>query len=87
MVCGGAGFGGITFPVLLSSHRLADIFLQRPECTKDWEVPGVWARNLLANRIYGCPVVFLEPYIANSLATYPRAQNWISGKRGEELPD
>ncbi|MGJ8696982.1 MAG: N-acetylmuramoyl-L-alanine amidase family protein [Verrucomicrobiaceae bacterium] len=26
----------------------------------------VWARNLLANRLYQCPVVFLEPYIMNS---------------------
>lgn len=26
----------------------------------------VWARNLLANRLYQCPVVFLEPYVMNS---------------------
>ena len=38
------------------------------------EVKGVWARNLLANRIYRCPVVFLEPYIANSKAAYERIQ-------------
>jgi hypothetical protein len=25
--------------------------------------PYVWTRNLLANRIYQCPVVFLEPYV------------------------
>lgn len=28
--------------------------------------PYVWMRNLLANRIYQCPVVFLEPYIMNN---------------------
>ena len=86
MVCGGAGFGGITFLVLLSSHRLADIFSYKgPNAQKIGAVPGVWARNLLANRIYGRSVVFLEPYIANSLATYPRAQNWISEKKGRAV--
>jgi hypothetical protein len=38
------------------------------------EVEGVWARNLLANRIYEAPVVFLEPYIANSEVVYQRIQ-------------
>lgn len=38
------------------------------------EVEGVWARNLLANRIYEAPVVFLEPYIANSAVVYQRIQ-------------
>lgn len=53
-----------------------------PNALKIGEVPGVWARNLLANRKYRCPVVFLEPYVANSLAVYPRIQNWLQGKRG-----
>jgi N-acetylmuramoyl-L-alanine amidase len=26
----------------------------------------VWARNLLANRLYECPVIFVEPYVMNS---------------------
>ncbi|MEO6752345.1 MAG: hypothetical protein ABIP85_11245 [Chthoniobacteraceae bacterium] len=34
----------------------------------------VWARNLLANRIYECPVVYLEPYRMNSEVTYARIQ-------------
>ena len=53
-----------------------------PNALKIGEVPGVWARNLLANRIYRCPVVFLEPYIANSSSVYPRFQKWI--KKGED---
>ena len=53
-----------------------------PNALKIGEVPGVWARNLLANRKYRCPVVFLEPYVANSLAVYPRIQNWLQGKKG-----
>ncbi len=32
----------------------------------------VFARNLLANRIYDCPVVYLEPYVMNNEETYRR---------------
>ena len=32
----------------------------------------VYARNLLANRIYECPVVYLEPYVMNHEQTYRR---------------
>ncbi len=34
----------------------------------------LWARNLLANRLYECPVVFLEPYRMNSEEGYARMQ-------------
>jgi hypothetical protein len=34
----------------------------------------VWGRNLMATRVYHCPVVFLEPYVANSLEGYARIQ-------------
>ena len=34
----------------------------------------LWARNLLANRIYECPVVYLEPYRMNHAETYARIQ-------------
>lgn len=36
--------------------------------------PYVWARNLLANRLYRCPVIFLEPYVMNSHETWARVQ-------------
>lgn len=32
----------------------------------------VYARNLLANRIYECPVIYLEPYVMNHPETYQR---------------
>ena len=35
---------------------------------------GLWARNLLANRIYECPVIFLEPYVMNNKEVYDRVQ-------------
>jgi len=34
----------------------------------------VWGRNLLADRLYRCPVVFFEPYVANSVEGYERIQ-------------
>jgi len=36
--------------------------------------PFLWARNLLANRLYDCPVIFMEPYVMNSTIDYPRFQ-------------
>ncbi len=34
----------------------------------------LWARNLLANRVYRNPVVFLEPYVMNSRPVWERVQ-------------
>ncbi len=34
--------------------------------------PYVYARNLLANRLYQCPVLYLEPYVMNHKETYLR---------------
>lgn len=34
--------------------------------------PYVYARNLLANRLYQCPVIYLEPYVMNHWDTYKR---------------
>ena len=36
--------------------------------------PLLWARNLLANRLYDCPVLFVEPYVMNSTNDFPRLQ-------------
>ncbi len=36
--------------------------------------PAVWARNLLANRLYECPVVYIEPYVMNSPGVFARVQ-------------
>lgn len=36
--------------------------------------PYLYARNLLANRLYECPVIFMEPYIMNSVPDYNRIQ-------------
>ena len=34
----------------------------------------VWARNLLANRLYACPTVYAEPYVMNSPEVFARVQ-------------
>lgn len=36
------------------------------------ENPYVFARNLLANRLYQCPVLYFEPYVMNNEQTYKR---------------
>ncbi len=36
--------------------------------------PYVWTRNLLANRLYHAPVIFLEPYVMNSAELWSRVQ-------------
>ena len=36
--------------------------------------PYVWARNLLANRLFACPVVYIEPYVMNSRLVFERIQ-------------
>jgi hypothetical protein len=38
------------------------------------ESPYLYARNLLANRAYHCPVAFLEPYVMNCEEVYLRVQ-------------
>lgn len=36
--------------------------------------PYLWARNLIANRLYQCPVIFIEPYVMNSKEVFLRIQ-------------
>ncbi len=43
----------------------------------------VWARNLLANRLFQCPVLYLEPYVMNSHLDYHRLQ--IGDYDGERI--
>jgi hypothetical protein len=43
-----------------------------PNARRAGDSAYVYARNLLANRIYQCPVVYLEPFVMNHEATYRR---------------
>ena len=44
----------------------------RPQAHRVNANPYAWTRNLLANRIYRCPVVYLELHVANSRPFYER---------------
>lgn len=53
----------------------------------------LWARNLLANRVFDCPVIFLEPWQANSRAVYQWAaagdyegERYFDGELRPSLP-
>ena len=47
------------------------------------ENPYIWARNLLANRLYRCPVVYIEPYVMNNQSVWERVQ--LGDYEGERL--
>lgn len=52
-------------------------YLYEPNSSRAVNIDGnayLWGRNLLANRLYLCPVLFLEPYVMNSTLDYPRIQ-------------
>ena len=36
--------------------------------------PYLWGRNLIANRLYDCPVLYFEPYLMNGKDSYARMQ-------------
>lgn len=46
----------------------------RPNALRVGASPYVWARNLLANRLFECPTVYLEPYVMNSPEVFARVQ-------------
>jgi N-acetylmuramoyl-L-alanine amidase len=51
-------------------------YLYPPESktVRSLDHPYLWARNLLANRLYDCPVIFMEPYVMNSTIDHARIQ-------------
>ena len=60
----------------------------------DTNEPYIYTRNLLANRIYHCPVIFLEPYVMNNKEFYYRVKlgsysgfKTINGKKRKSLMD
>jgi hypothetical protein len=63
-----------------------------PNAVRVGSNPYVWARNLLANRLYACPVVYIEPYVMNSPEVWDRVQagdyegrKLIDGKMRESI--
>ncbi|MDK3159474.1 N-acetylmuramoyl-L-alanine amidase [Kamptonema cortianum] len=60
--------------VMAKANRLPPFTYRGDNAIKVGESPYVWARNLLANRIFECPTLFLEPYVMNSKLDYKRIQ-------------
>ncbi|MEM8550420.1 MAG: N-acetylmuramoyl-L-alanine amidase [Verrucomicrobiota bacterium] len=56
---------------LAASTALAPFTYQSSNAVAVVGEPYLWGRNLLANRLYACPVIFLEPCVLNSEAVYP----------------
>lgn len=74
--CGDEELAANTSIVEVLARRLAlpPYIYTRTTACRPGASPYVWARNLLANRLYRCPVVFLEPYTMNSQEVWERVQ-------------
>lgn len=57
---------------LLKATNLPPYVYTTPNARRAGANTAVYARNLLANRIYDCPVVYLEPFVMNHEETYRR---------------
>jgi N-acetylmuramoyl-L-alanine amidase len=57
---------------LLRATGLPPYIYTTPNARRASANPAVYARNLLANRLYDCPVVYLEPFVMNHEETYRR---------------
>jgi hypothetical protein len=68
---------------LAQSTGLKPYVYRRPVARQVGSNPYVWARNLLANRLYQCPVVYLEPWVMNHAQTLARLQ--LGYYRGKTL--
>jgi hypothetical protein len=45
-----------------------------PNAVNVGNTPYIWARNLLANRLFDCPVVYVEAYVMNDRDVFAREQ-------------
>jgi hypothetical protein len=68
---------------LAAATRLPPYVYTGPNARRISGNPYVWARNLLANRLYRCPVVYIEPYVMNSREVFERVQ--LGDYEGERL--
>lgn len=59
---------------LAAATKLPPYIYQGSNAVRVGEGDYVWGRNLLANRLFQCPVVYAEPYVMNSRQDYARIQ-------------
>jgi hypothetical protein len=65
---------GVVAPVLARATGLPPYVYQGKNALRAGSDPYVWERNLLANRIDQCPVLYIEPYVMNSPGVFARIQ-------------
>jgi N-acetylmuramoyl-L-alanine amidase len=59
---------------MAAATGLPPYFYRTAEATQVVSNPYIWARNLLANRLFTCPVIYVEPYVMNSYQVFARIQ-------------
>ena len=59
---------------MATATGLPPYFYRTTEATRVVSNPYIWARNLLANRLFACPVIYVEPYVMNSHLVFARIQ-------------
>ena len=64
--------GEVMTTSLLNITGLPPYIYTTPNARPAGKVKGLFARNLLANRLYQCPVIYLEPYVMNNEDTFRR---------------
>lgn len=74
-----AALAGPVMHALAASTGLPPYQYTTPFARRVDNNPYVYARNLLANRIFQCPVLYFEPYVMNNENTYRRLLlgHWI----------
>ena len=59
-------------PAMAAATGLPAYVYTKPTARRIGSSPFIYARNLLANRLFQCPVIYLEPYVMNNGSTYKR---------------
>jgi len=66
------GLASAVAPALANSTGLDAYVYPGDNARQITESPYVFSRNLLANRLYQCPVLFFEPFVMNNSEVYQR---------------
>jgi hypothetical protein len=59
---------------MVAATKLPPFIYHGPTAVRVGDSDYIWARNLLANRLFQCPVIYVEPYVMNSRSVFKRIQ-------------
>ena len=62
----------VVAPAMAKRTKLPPYTYRKNVARRVNESPYIWARNLLAHRIFTCPVLYFEPYVMNNSIVYHR---------------